>query len=181
VDDIGDRRFSDVVGISGSLAGCLVSHSVFMFCGHVGAEKCVCFVSFWFLSPDFEGIVEESGVADIIVAEAKKLRVVNCFIAFSGKFAAITKLKIEIFNRCGRGPLGRHSSVVCREVLGSDCSVFFPEMSEESKRSTTTKFSDGGFQCCQVFFGAAVGYHGDEDDFEFAVCFVFFAFNVESA
>jgi len=51
-----------------------------MFCGHAGAEKRVCLVSLWLLSPDFEGIVEESSVADIIVGgeEAESRRLFHC-------------------------------------------------------------------------------------------------------
>ena len=111
VNDVGDR--GDIVGgVAGSLTGELIFHSVFVFCCHVGAEEKIGFVGRWLGSPDFESVVEKSSVIDVFVAETEELRIGDGFIAISGKFLAVTELKIKVFNRSWRIPLSCHLSVV---------------------------------------------------------------------
>ena len=98
-----------------------------------------------FSSPYFECIVENTGVADVFVAEAKKLIVVDCFMAVGCKLLAITKLEKEVLYWSGRIPLGCHSGVVVGKVLGGNCSVFNMEVFEELDRNVATKLCDWVF------------------------------------
>ena len=68
MDDVSYDR--DVVCcISGTCAGRLVLHPIFVFMGHVGGEETVCLDRF--CSPDLEGIIEKSSFVDVVVAKVK--------------------------------------------------------------------------------------------------------------
>ena len=112
-------------------------------CG-LGYEEDFCIV-LCFISPYFECIVEKTSVSCGVVAESKKLRVIDCFLDVGCKLLAITKLEKEVLCWSGRIPLGCHSGVVVGKVLGGNCSVFNLEVFEELDRNVATKLRDWVF------------------------------------
>jgi hypothetical protein len=67
VNNFGDN--GDVIGrVAGTSTGELVFHSVFMFRGHVSAEKWIGSFGSRFGSPDFECVVEKACFVHVVVA-----------------------------------------------------------------------------------------------------------------
>ena len=129
-------------------------------CG-LGYEEDFCIV-LCFISPYFECIVKKTGFAGVVVAEAKKLRVRDCFLAISCKLLAIKNLEKTFFYWSRRIPLGCHASVVVGKVLGGDCSIFIPEFFGELDRSAATKFRDWVFESDEKVFRAVICNHRDK-------------------
>ena len=57
---------------------------------------CVCFINIWFFAPGFECFTGKSGFMHIVVAEAKKLTVVDYFIVFCRKVFSTIELLGEV-------------------------------------------------------------------------------------
>ena len=138
-----------------------------MLGGHVCAKEGVSLVGKCLGAPNFEGIIEQTSAVDVVVAEAKELGIGDGFISVGGEFMAIAKLEEKILDGGGGIPFGGHDGVVGGEVLGSDVSVFGPEVLEDLKGIATTKFGDGVLKGGEVFVGATVGDHRNKNDFDF--------------
>ena len=63
-------------------SGCwLIIEAIFFLLGYEWDKVCICFINIWFFTTGFECFVENSGCTYIVVAEAKKLDVIDYFIA----------------------------------------------------------------------------------------------------
>ena len=97
----------------------------------------------------------------IAVSEAKKLAVIDYFIAFFCELFSVIELLKEVSNGCGWIPTRSHVIKVCCEVGGGDGSVLSVKVSKKSKRFTLTKLGDAMFESGHVFFWTLVSDHGD--------------------
>ena len=97
----------------------------------------------------------------IVVAEAKKLAVIDYSIAFFCKLFSVVKLLKEVRNECGWIPTRSHAIKILCEVGGGDVSVLSIKVSNKSKRFTFTIIGDAIFESVHVFFWTLVSDHGD--------------------
>ena len=97
----------------------------------------------------------------IVVAEVKKLAVIDYFIVFFCNFFSILDLLKEFSNWCGWIPMCIHTIKIICEARGGDGSVLSVYANKKSKRSTLTKLGDAMFDSGRLFFWTLVSYHGD--------------------
>ena len=105
-----------------------------------------------FFAPGFECFVENSGCMYILVAEAKKLAVIDYLISlFCGLFSVIDLLK-EARNGCGRIPTRIHAIEIFCDIGGDTGSILSVKVSKNIKRFTLKKLGDVMFDSGHVFF-----------------------------
>ena len=97
----------------------------------------------------------------IFVSEAKKLAVVDYFIAFFCEFFSIIGMLKEVRNGCGWIPTRSHTIKICCEVEGGDGSILSVKVSKKSKRFTLTKLGDTMFETVHVYLWTLVSDHRD--------------------
>ena len=95
----------------------------------------------------------------IVLKEAKKLAVIDYFIAFLCEFFSVIELLKEVINGCGWIPTFNHAIEICCEVGGGDGSILSVKVSTKSKRVTLIKVVDAMFESGHVFFWTLVIDH----------------------
>ena len=64
-------------------SGCwLIIGKIFFLLGHVWEKVCICFIHIWCFAPGFECFAEKYGRTHVVVADVKKLNVIDYFIDF---------------------------------------------------------------------------------------------------
>ena len=105
----------------------------------------------------------------IVVAEEKKLAVIDYLIdLFLGLFSVIDLLK-EVSNGCGWIPTCSHAIEIRCEVGGGDGSVIIVNVSKKNKPFILTKLGDTNFESGHVFFWKIVSDNGDYNITKFTV------------
>ena len=97
----------------------------------------------------------------IVVAEAKKLAVIDYFISLFCKLFSVIELLKEVSNGCGWIPTRSHAIKICPDGGGGDGSVISVKVSKKSKRFTLTKIGDAVFDSGRVFLWTLISDHGD--------------------
>ena len=97
----------------------------------------------------------------IVLAEAKKLAVIDYFIAFFCELFSVIELLKEVSNGCGWTPTPSHAIEICCVFRGGDGSILSVKVRNKCKQSTLTKLGNAMFESGHVFFWTLVSDHGD--------------------
>ena len=97
----------------------------------------------------------------IVVAEEKKLDVIDYFIAFLCKLFSVIDMLKEVSNGCGWIPTRSHATEICCEVGGGDGYVLGVNVSKKINQFKWTKLGDAMFESGHLFLWTLVSDHGD--------------------
>ena len=103
--------------------------------------------------PCFECFVEKYGCVYVVVAETKKLTVIDYFIAFFCELFSIIEMLKEVSNWCRWIPAYSHAIKVGCEAGGGNGSVLSVYVTKKSNWSTLAKLGDAMFESGHVFSG----------------------------
>ena len=101
----------------------LITEAIFFLLGHEWGKVCISFIDICVFAPGFECFVEKYGCIYIVVAEAKKLAVINYLISFSCKLFSVVELLKQVRYWYGWIPTCFHTIKIGYEVGGGDISV----------------------------------------------------------
>ena len=148
---------------------CLIIETILFLLGHEWDKVCIYFINIWFFAPGFECLVEKFGCVYIVVAEAKKLIVVDYLIAFFCELFSIIELLKDFSNFCGWIPTCSHAIGIGYEVGRCVGSVFSAYVTKKSKWFKLTNLGNAMCESGHVFFWTLVSDHGDSNNANFIV------------